>query len=158
MTLFVRIQLIDRQGALALLASEITKAGSEAGWARKAGVDRPMVNGIRKGRRRFQPKVLSALGLRRIEAYVRARSKRSLRQAHLLDRHEALVLLRAEIAEAGSQVKWARKARVHRPNLVKMLRGDRGLQPQVIAALGLEKIEAYAVNKLAGRARRPVGE
>jgi plasmid maintenance system antidote protein VapI len=61
--------LLAEVDVLNLLRTEIMKAGSQSAWARRAGVNRPTINSILHGRRTIQPKVLSALGLRKVFAY-----------------------------------------------------------------------------------------
>jgi hypothetical protein len=61
----------------------------------------------------------------------------------LLDTEDALELLRGEIARAGSQSAWAREKRIHRTALSAILNGRKRLQPKILAALGLRKVEAY---------------
>jgi hypothetical protein len=48
-----------------------------------------------------------------------------------------------EIARAGSRSAWAREKRIHRAALSAILNGRKRLQPKVLAALGLRKVEAY---------------
>ena len=61
--------LLAEIDVLNLLRTEIIKAGSQSAWARRAGIDRPTINSILNGRRSLQPKVLSALGVKRVSAY-----------------------------------------------------------------------------------------
>jgi hypothetical protein len=61
----------------------------------------------------------------------------------LLDHDDAMALLREEIEKAGSQSAWARLTGIHRTALSAALNGRKGLQPKIIAALGLRKVEAY---------------
>jgi hypothetical protein len=61
----------------------------------------------------------------------------------LLDKSEVLDLLKDAIARAGSQSAWARETGIHRTALSAVLNGRKGLQPKIITALGLQKVEAY---------------
>jgi DNA-binding transcriptional regulator YdaS (Cro superfamily) len=54
-----------------------------------------------------------------------------------------LAMLRDEILKAGSQSAWARLTGIHRTALSAALNGRKGLQPKIVAALGLQKVEAY---------------
>jgi hypothetical protein len=67
--------LLTDNDVMKLLRTAIATTGSQRAWAMASGVDRPVINGILKGTRGFQPKVLLALGLKRVNAYSRFRSK-----------------------------------------------------------------------------------
>jgi DNA invertase Pin-like site-specific DNA recombinase len=62
----------------------------------------------------------------------------------LLDKDDVLRLMRAAIAEAGSQSEWARRKGINRTAVSAILNGRKGLQPKIVAALQLKKVEAYA--------------
>jgi len=62
----------------------------------------------------------------------------------LLNKQEVVNLLRKEIAKAGSQSEWARRTGIHRTALSALLNGRKGLQPKILAALGLKKVVAYS--------------
>ena len=64
-------------------------------------------------------------------------------KANLLNKDDALDLLRGEIEKAGSQSAFARQTGIHRTALSAILNGRKGLQPKILAALGLKRIEAY---------------
>jgi hypothetical protein len=66
-----RSEFLVLEDVIKLLHSEIAAAGSQSKWARQKRVNRPIVNSILSGRRRLQPKVLSALGLEEITVYRR---------------------------------------------------------------------------------------
>src|SRR5215475_1137838 len=51
--------------------------------------------------------------------------------------------MRAAIAEAGSQSEWARRKGINRTAVSAILNGRKGLQPKIVAALQLKKVEAY---------------
>ena len=61
----------------------------------------------------------------------------------LLDKDDVLKLMRAAIAEAGSQSEWARRKGINRTAVSAILNGRKGLQPKIVAALQLRKVEAY---------------
>jgi hypothetical protein len=63
--------LLSDDDVMKLLRTEIAKAGSQSAWAKVSGISRPSINQTLKGTRGFQPKVLSALGLKRVNAYSR---------------------------------------------------------------------------------------
>jgi hypothetical protein len=63
--------LLTEDDVLRLLRAEIAKAGSQLAWASQMGVERTIVNGMLHGKRRPQPKVLRALGLKIVVAYAR---------------------------------------------------------------------------------------
>jgi hypothetical protein len=65
------------------------------------------------------------------------------RRPKILDDEDVLELLRSEIVKAGSQAEWAREKGVSRTNVCKILRGHLELQPKILEALGLKKINAY---------------
>jgi hypothetical protein len=64
-----RPKIFDDDDVLELLRSEIVKAGSQAKWAREKGVSRTNVCKILRGYQEFQPKILEALGLKKVNAY-----------------------------------------------------------------------------------------
>ena len=61
----------------------------------------------------------------------------------LLNKEEVLNLLREAIADAGSQSEFARRKGVHRTALPAILNGRKNLQPKILTALGLKKVDAY---------------
>jgi hypothetical protein len=63
--------LLTDDDVMKLLRTAIATAGSQRAWATASGVDRPIINQILKGKRGFQPRVLLALGLKRVNAYSR---------------------------------------------------------------------------------------
>ena len=63
--------LLTEDDVLRILRAEIAKAGSQIAWASQMSVGRTIVNGMLRGKRRPQPKVLTALGLKIVVAYSR---------------------------------------------------------------------------------------
>ena len=55
-----------------LLRAEIGKAGTQTAWARRARVNRSIACAILAGKKTLQPKIVKALGLRKVIAYTRA--------------------------------------------------------------------------------------
>jgi hypothetical protein len=60
-----------------------------------------------------------------------------LRRVRIFEPGDVMSLLRFEIKQAGSQMAWAKKARVSRPNLNKILNGRKPIPPSITRALGL---------------------
>jgi DNA-binding phage protein len=63
------MRFFDEKDVIRLLRSEVKRAGSQAAWAKKAGIQRTWINKILKGRTAPTKKVISALKLRTV--YVR---------------------------------------------------------------------------------------
>ena len=59
-------QQLDVNGFIRLLRSEVKRAGSQAAFARKAGVDRTTVNQVLSGRLSPPAKLVHALNLRAV--------------------------------------------------------------------------------------------
>jgi hypothetical protein len=55
-----------------LLRAEIDKAGTQTAWARRARVNRSIACAILAGKKTLQPKIVKALGLKKVIAYTRA--------------------------------------------------------------------------------------
>jgi hypothetical protein len=95
-----------------LLRTEVKTAGSQRAWAKKAGIERPLVNKILRGRKQPTEKIILALGLRRV---LQQRADiQKLRPTKELDVEGILRLLRAEVQRAGSQMAFAKIAGVDR--------------------------------------------
>ena len=60
----MRMHILDVEDVVRLLRSEVKRAGGQAAWAKKACVDRTIVNGILSGRRLPGKKIIKALKLR----------------------------------------------------------------------------------------------
>ena len=60
------MKVLEAKDVLALLRSEIARAGSQAAWAKQAGVSRIVVNKILNGRGFPTKKILKALKLRTV--------------------------------------------------------------------------------------------
>ena len=66
-----RMRFFDEKDVIRLLRSEVKRAGSQAAWAKKAGIQRTWINKILKGRTAPTKKVISALKLRRVVVFER---------------------------------------------------------------------------------------
>lgn len=55
---------------LQLLCQEILKAGTQAEWARRNGVDRTYLNKVMNGRKLAGPAILEALKIEEMTAYI----------------------------------------------------------------------------------------
>jgi hypothetical protein len=60
-----------------ILREEVTRAGSQAEWARRTGVSRPNLNSTITGKRPPTRDVLHALSLKKVFAYQKAAKGRS---------------------------------------------------------------------------------
>ena len=73
----------------------------------------------------------------------------------ILEIEEVIDLLRTEIARAGSQTAWCRKARIDRTALNKVLNGHRPPTDGIIAALNLRVVFTADDSKRNGRRDPP---
>jgi len=62
-------KLLGLDDVVALLREEVLKAGGQAEWARKRGVNRPNLNTVINGKRPPMNDVLRGLGLQKVFAY-----------------------------------------------------------------------------------------
>jgi plasmid maintenance system antidote protein VapI len=62
------------------------------------------------------------------------------RDIRLLDDKEVVRLLRLKVERAGGQKAWAKKARINRTMVNKVINGQRPLTPGIIRALRLRKV------------------
>jgi hypothetical protein len=60
------VKVLEAKDVIALLRSEVARAGSQAAWAKRAGVSRIVVNKILNGRGLPTKKILKALKLRTV--------------------------------------------------------------------------------------------
>ena len=60
------VRVLEAKDVIALLRSEVARAGSQAAWAKQAGVNRIAVNKILNGRGLPTKKILKALKLRTV--------------------------------------------------------------------------------------------
>jgi hemolysin activation/secretion protein len=64
-------ELLDFDDVLRLLRDEVSNAGGQSEWARKKSVDRVSISYVLNERRPPSPRLLKALGLRKVVAYTR---------------------------------------------------------------------------------------
>jgi hypothetical protein len=64
-----KLELLDIKDVLALLRAEISDAGSQTEWARRKGLGRVSISYVLGERRSPSPRLLKALGLRKVVAY-----------------------------------------------------------------------------------------
>jgi DNA-binding phage protein len=60
------MRMLEAKDVIALLRSEVTRAGSQAAWAKEAGVNRIVVNKILNGHALPTKRILKALKLRTV--------------------------------------------------------------------------------------------
>jgi hypothetical protein len=73
------------------------------------------------------------------------RNARRGRQKHpLLSSQDVIALLRAEIDKVGTESEWARQSGANRSSVNLALKGRVGIQKNLLDALGLEMVVAYA--------------
>jgi DNA-binding phage protein len=58
------MRVLESKEIVQLLRAEVKKAGSQAAWAKTAGVDRSFVNKVLHGKTRSTKRIILALGLR----------------------------------------------------------------------------------------------
>ena len=75
-------EMLKAQDVRDLLRREIAKVGSQTEWAKQKRANRTLVNGVLTGRRKLQPKLLKALGLKRITFYQRVKHVRDGHHDH----------------------------------------------------------------------------
>jgi DNA-binding phage protein len=124
-----QLRIVEEKDIVALLRAEVQKAGTVAAWSRNASLDRTYVSGVVYQRRRpTAPKLLCALGLRRAVVGDGAR---------VLNAQDVQRMLEAEVAAVGGQSAWARKNRMSRTYLNRVLRKAQPPSANIIRALGL---------------------
>jgi hypothetical protein len=62
----INMHALDDREVLRLLRSEVEKAGGQAAWARREGVNRTMLNKVLNGRKLIPPSIIKALKLRTV--------------------------------------------------------------------------------------------
>ena len=134
------MQLFQAEHVRSLLSEEIKDAGSQRGWAKKAGVRSTDVNKVVHSRRLPPRLILDKLGLKKVAAY---------RQGHvsdstpLLRAEEVIDLVKREVARAGSQSEWAREIGGRQSDISNALNGRRKPTKSILNALGLKMVQAY---------------
>jgi hypothetical protein len=123
---------VEPKDIITLLGAEIDKAGSITAWANNASIDRAVVSAVLHYKRSIPKRLIRALGLRRVLSLTDG--------SRLLEARDIRRLLRTEVAEAGSQAAWARKAGIPRPDINKVLQGKKPPGKKMIGALGLRVV------------------
>jgi DNA-binding phage protein len=119
---------------------EVDKAGSQAEFARKAGVRGSSLNSTLTRKRPPTKDLLRALNLQKVFAYEALMKNRN---AVTLGLDEVLGILREEVEKAGGQTEFARKTGVNRPNLNSTLLQKRPPTRDILKALNLRKTFGY---------------
>ena len=122
------MRILEERDVVELLRAEVQKAGTVAAWARSVSLARPDVSSAIHQNRPISKSVIRALGLR--TAVIDGGER-------VLTEGDILKLLRAEVAAVESQLAWAKKSRISRPQLNKVLREDRPPSANIVRALGL---------------------
>jgi DNA-binding phage protein len=120
--------ILEKKDVVARLRAEVQKAGTVAGWSRSVSLNRTDVSNAIHQNRPISKTMVRALGLRTAVVDGAAR---------VLTESDILELLRAEVAAGGGQSAWARKNRMSRPALNKVLRKERLPSANIVRALGL---------------------
>jgi DNA-binding transcriptional regulator YdaS (Cro superfamily) len=120
---------LDLNDVLRLLTREVERVGGQSEWARRTGVDRTHVNQVMRGRKVPAGRIVRALGLKKLL---------------LPTVPDVLNRLTKEVERAGSQSEWARRTGVDRTYLNKVMSASKNPGPDVIRALKLKQVEAYA--------------
>jgi hypothetical protein len=68
---YLKPELLDFEDVLRLLRDEVSSAGSQTEWARQKSLDRVSICYVLNERRPPSPRLLKALGLRKVVAYTR---------------------------------------------------------------------------------------
>ena len=123
---------LDPEEIVQLLRAEVKKAGSQGTWAKRAGIERTLVNKVLNGKRQPTKNIIRALGLRKALS--------SSHHSRVLETEEVRRLLRTQVAQAGSLSAWARNIGVSRPEISKALWGKRPPNKQMMDTLGLRVV------------------
>ena len=114
------------------LRAEVKKAGSQGTWAKRAGIERTLVNKVLNGKRQPAKNIIRALGFRKALS--------STHHSRILETEEVRRLLRTQVAQAGSLSAWGRNIGVSRPEISKALWGKRPPNKQMMDTLGLRVV------------------
>jgi DNA-binding phage protein len=120
---------LDLNDVLRLLRRDVERAGGQAEWARRTGVDRTHLNQVMRGRKLPAGRIVRALGLKKLL---------------LPTVPDVLNRLTKEVERAGSQSEWARRTGVDRTYLNKVMSARKNPGPDLIRALKLKQVAAYA--------------
>jgi DNA-binding phage protein len=122
------MRFFKEKDVVALLRAEVKKVGTVAGWSRSVSLNRTDVSNAIHENRPISKTMIRALGLRTAVVDGAAR---------VLTESDILELLRADVAAGGGQSAWARKNRMSRPALNKVLRKERLPSANIVRSLGL---------------------
>jgi DNA-binding transcriptional regulator YdaS (Cro superfamily) len=129
---------LEYEEVLELLRSEIALAGSQVHWANRMGVARSKLNKALRGATVLSKPAIRALKLRVVYAPISETEMAApVRPTVTLEHEDVMRLLRSEIERAGSQLAWAKREGVSRPEVNKMLGWSRPISKTVIKALKL---------------------
>jgi DNA-binding phage protein len=126
------MRVLEPREIVQLLRAAVEKTGSQEAWAKRAGIDRTLVNKVLRGKKRPTKNMIRALGLR--SALFSAHDSR------VLEAEEVRRLLRTQVAQAGSLAAWGRDIGAPRPEISKALWGKRPPNKQMMDALGLRVV------------------
>ena len=118
------LEILSDSDVVRLLRHEVERAGGQSAWARNKKICRPNLNAMLTGRRKISGALAEKLKL--LTVYVRG---------NILSEKDVIELLRSEVERAGGQSAWARNQQVDRPNLNKMLSGQKRVSPKVLKKL-----------------------
>ena len=128
---------LEYEEVLELLRSEIALAGGQVHWANRTGVDRSKLNKALHGPTVYK-RAIRALKLRVVYAPIsETETAARVHPTVILEHEDVMRLLRSEIERAGSQLAWAKREGVSRPEVNKMLGWSKPISKTVIKALKL---------------------
>jgi len=123
------------QDVVLMLRSDVSRVGGQSEWARHTGIDRTYICKVLGGRKPPGPSIYCALGLESVILRVHPKSHVSAQ--------EVLIILRAEIENAGSISRWCRRTGINRSYISRVLHKKKGFGARVLAALGLSNAIIY---------------
>jgi len=167
-----RLPVFEFKDVIRLLRSEVERAGGQSAWARKAGVDRSVVNRILFCQRLPSKAIIRALKLRtvfvsepelffatepelvfvsepkpshatRVWNWFQIKNSARLARLSVFELKDVIRLLRSEVERAGGQSAWARKAGVDLSVVQKILIGQRLPSKTIIRALKLRRVFVF---------------
>lgn len=144
---------LNARQVLQLLQRDVDAVGGQSEWARRAGIDRSLLNKILSEKRSINQDVTRCLSLRRTVCYMRMNSgPGSGDPAKILEIDDVLDLLSREVEDAGGQENWTRRTNSDRTFLNKVLRRHKAPGPTILQFLNLTKVIGYVPVQTAGAA------
>ena len=125
------MRVLKEKEIVRLLRAEVKKAGGQGAWAKRAGIERTLVNKVLRGKRRPPKSIIRALGLR---------SALSSHDSRVLKAEDVRRLLRTQVAQAGSLAAWGRNIGAPRSEVSNALWGKRPPNKQIMDTLGLRVV------------------